>query len=73
MNTSINNDKNAEIKPIWAKSSEIMELLGISRGALSNLQRSDHFPKPIRLGYNIIRWNFDEVQAWIEQRRGERK
>lgn len=58
----------AEIRPIWATTAEILTLLDISRRTLSHLQQTNDFPKPIRLGYKLLRWNIEEVKNWIEEK-----
>lgn len=54
----------SEFERLWIKSSDVIKVLNISRTMLSNLMNRPDFPKPIRMSYNLIRWNAAEIEQW---------
>jgi predicted DNA-binding transcriptional regulator AlpA len=48
-------------------------MLTISRATLWRLRRSGDFPAAIRLSANRRGYVLDEIAAWIERRRAERR
>lgn len=61
------------IKPVWLETREVLKILNCSRGALSNLQKRNDFPKPIRLSFHSLRWNYKEIKAWSDTQKQARK
>ena len=51
--------------------SEVSRRLGVSRSTCERLRRnpSANFPRAIHIGPNSIRFDADELGAWIESRR----
>jgi excisionase family DNA binding protein len=51
--------------------SQVSTRLGVSRSTVERLRRNPaaNFPKPIRVGPNSVRFDADELAAWIESRR----
>jgi prophage regulatory protein len=50
---------------------QVCELLGISKSCLYDWQNPESprhrpdFPKPVRLGPNMVRWRKQDIEAWI--------
>jgi excisionase family DNA binding protein len=53
-----------ESEQLLLPASEAARLLGISKRHLHTLNVSGRLPRPIRLGRSV-RWNADELRAWI--------
>ena len=51
--------------------SEVSRRLGVSRSTCERLRRnpSANFPRGIHIGPNSVRFDADELDAWIESRR----
>ena len=51
--------------------SEVSRRLGVSRSTCERLRRnpSANFPRGIHIGPNSVRFDADELAAWIESRR----
>lgn len=51
--------------------SQVSTRLGLSRSSVERLRRNPkyNFPKPIYVGPNSVRFDSDELTAWIESRR----
>ena len=51
--------------------SEVSRRLGVSRSTCERLRRnpSANFPRAIHIGQNSVRFDADELAAWIESRR----
>lgn len=51
--------------------SEVSRRLGVSRSTCERLRRdhSANFPRAIHIGPNSVRFDADELAAWIESRR----
>lgn len=49
---------------------EVAELLNIPSNRVTNLEKRDPtFPRALRLSHRTLRWDMDEVKAWIQQRK----
>lgn len=51
---------------------DVSRLLGISRQRLSQLRDGEGFPRPLRKMGSAHVWRWQDIQAWLETRRGER-
>ena len=45
---------------------EVMNFTGISKSKIYRDVKSGVFPSPLRLGSNCVRWNSNDILAWIE-------
>lgn len=61
--------------PMFIPTSQVSTRLGVSRSTVERLRRNPeaHFPKPIRIGPNSIRYNLAEIEQWLESRRQGRE
>lgn len=50
----------------------VCERVGFKRTKLNELVKAKKFPQPIRFSQNFIRWDVDEVNAWIEEQKAAR-
>ena len=49
---------------------QLSEKLGLTRGALSQLRHRDKsFPKPIPVSQKILRWDEQDVNHWLKQKK----
>jgi len=54
------------------RGSEVCRLLGgIKRETLWRWRRRYGFPAPIRVNSNLNLWRREDVESWLEKRRGE--
>ena len=53
----------------FLNATQIAQDLGVSRSGIFNLIRSGKFPKGIRVG-NSMRWEYEDVRAWIDAQKG---
>ncbi|WP_080550861.1 helix-turn-helix transcriptional regulator [Actinobacillus pleuropneumoniae] len=51
---------------------EVTALIGFGRTKLNLLVKANQFPQPIRFSQNFIRWDLEEVEAWIEEQKATR-
>lgn len=52
------------------KPEEVASKLGITKTSLPNLRRRETtFPKPIRVSERILRWNEEEIDQWLTNRK----
>ena len=49
---------------------EVLHLTGLSRSTVYRMEGRGDFPKRRQLGIGSVGWDFGEVLAWIESRRG---
>jgi predicted DNA-binding transcriptional regulator AlpA len=49
-------------------SSEIEELIGVSKQTIHRWEKSENFPKRINLGPRKGGWNRKEVMEWLESK-----
>lgn len=47
---------------------EVCNTVGLSRSKVRLMVREGEFPKHIQLTATTVAWDFDQVQAWIQQR-----
>ena len=43
---------------------DVRELLGVSASTVYRWQSEGSFPKPLKLGRNMVRWRIDDIVAW---------
>ncbi|KAA6209164.1 helix-turn-helix transcriptional regulator [Avibacterium paragallinarum] len=48
---------------------EVCAVVGFGRTKLNELVKANQFPQPIRFSQNFIRWDLEEVNAWIEEQK----
>lgn len=51
---------------------EVTAIVGFGRTKLNELVKAKQFPQPIRFSQNFIRWDLEEVNAWIEEQKAMR-
>ncbi|OBW97978.1 helix-turn-helix transcriptional regulator [Gallibacterium genomosp. 1] len=51
---------------------EVTAFVGFGRTKLNELVKANQFPQPIRFSQNFIRWDLEEVNAWIEEQKAAR-
>ncbi|AFU18787.1 helix-turn-helix transcriptional regulator [Actinobacillus suis] len=51
---------------------EVTSIVGFGRTKLNLLVKAGKFPQPIRFSQNFIRWDLEEVEAWIEEQKATR-
>lgn len=51
---------------------ETCAVVGFGRTKLNLLVKANQFPQPIRFSQNFIRWDLEEVNAWIEEKKAMR-
>jgi len=51
---------------------EVAAFVGFGRTKLNALVKANQFPQPIRFSQNFIRWDLEEVNAWIEEQKAAR-
>ncbi|WP_419932236.1 helix-turn-helix transcriptional regulator [Candidatus Poriferisodalis sp.] len=54
--------------PLLLSRPEVERLTGLSTSSLYRAMRSSDFPEPLRIGKRAVRWRYDEIRAWIEER-----
>lgn len=50
----------------------VCAFVGFGRTKLNELVKANQFPQPIRFSQNFIRWDLEEVNAWIEEQKATR-
>lgn len=50
----------------------VCRIVGFQRTKLNKLVKEGNFPQPIRLSQNFVRWDLEEVNAWIEEQKAAR-
>ena len=53
----------------YINTTEIAELLGISRQSIYNMRKAGNLPPSYLIGDHTTRWNRREFEAWMETRR----
>ncbi|WP_336368880.1 helix-turn-helix transcriptional regulator [Avibacterium paragallinarum] len=51
---------------------EVCAVVGFGCTKLNELVKANQFPQPIRFSQNFIRWDLEEVNAWIEEQKSVR-
>jgi prophage regulatory protein len=54
--------------PALLRQRDVLALLGVSRATLWSWREAGTFPKPIRLGPNVIAWTEASVRDWLAKR-----
>lgn len=52
---------------------QVMEVVGLSRSTIYQLQEEGRFPKRIKLATRAVGWVEAEIQAWIAERISQRE
>lgn len=47
------------------KISEVLTIVPVSDSTLRRMVNAGEFPKPIKLGSNVLFWSEDEIHSWI--------
>ena len=47
---------------------QLEKLFKVSRATIYRWVNNGHFPKPIHLGANMVRWKASDIEAWMEER-----
>ena len=53
----------------YMSTSQVMELLGVSKSTMYRFIKSGYFLSPTIIGPRTWRWDKNEVEAWIEAQR----
>ena len=48
----------------------VLDIVGVSRSALYEWMNEGRFPRPITIGPKTVRWRPEDIEAWLEERRG---
>ena len=48
--------------------SEVAEMLGVRKSFVYRLNHERSGPKPIKLGRKTVRYRYEDVQEWLEQK-----
>ena len=51
---------------------DVCRRVSFGRTKLNELVRAKQFPQPIRFLQNFVRWDLEEVNAWIEEQKAAR-
>jgi prophage regulatory protein len=51
---------------------EVEKLTGLGRSTIYDLMGKGRFPKPVKLGENIVAWLSYEIEDWMTKRIAER-
>ena len=60
------------VQPRLLTGCEVSEIVGFQRTKLNELVKAKQFPQPIRFSQNFVRWDLEEVNAWIEEQKSKR-
>jgi|TARA_B100000780_G_C20712712_1_gene283296 predicted DNA-binding transcriptional regulator AlpA len=47
---------------------QLEKLLQVSPATIYRWIKEGNFPKPLRLGANMVRWKASDIEAWIKDR-----
>ena len=47
---------------------ELEKLLKVSPATIYRWIKEGNFPKPVRLGANMVRWKISDIEAWMTQK-----
>jgi len=50
--------------------SEVEQIVKLKKPTIYRLAREGKFPKPLKIGDRASRWSYNDIQKWIEERRG---
>ena len=51
---------------------DVCRRVSFGRTKLNELVKAKQFPQPIRFSQNFVRWDLEEVNAWIEEQKAAR-
>ena len=51
---------------------QVARILGISSSSVSRWVKTNDLPEPIPFGPNSIKWDVNEIEKWIEERKKNR-
>ena len=51
---------------------QVLRRTGVSKQTLYRWIREGRFPRPARLGPNVVGWPSDELEKWEQERKRER-
>ena len=51
---------------------DVCQRVSFGRTKLNELVKAKQFPQPIRFSQNFVRWDLEEVNAWIEEQKAAR-
>ena len=51
---------------------QVARILGVSSSTVSRWVKTNYLPEPIPFGPNIIKWDINEIEKWIEERKNNR-
>ena len=57
-----------KLNGIYKNRQELEELFKVSRATIYRWVKSGHFPKPIHLGANMVRWKVSDIQEWMDEK-----
>ena len=63
-------NSNVDVLGKFIDATEIAHVFGLSRPGIFNLIKAGKFPPGIKIGRSR-RWNLNDVQAWIENQKGD--
>ena len=52
----------------YQRRQQVEKLFQVSRPTLYRWIKQGKFPKPIRLGANMVRWKASDIEAWLTER-----
>jgi len=52
----------------YQRRQQVEKLIQVSRPTLYRWIKQGKFPKPIRLGANMVRWKASDIEAWLTER-----
>jgi predicted DNA-binding transcriptional regulator AlpA len=58
---------NASLSGRLVRAKEISYRLGVSVPTIYHWEKSNDFPKRLRLGPNLVAWKGDDIQAWLDK------
>ena len=47
---------------------ELQKLFKVSPATIYRWIKEGNFPKPVRLGANMVRWKVSDIEAWVTQK-----
>jgi prophage regulatory protein len=47
---------------------QVEKLIQVSRATIYRWTKEGNFPKPVKLGANMMRWKTSDIEAWLTER-----
>jgi len=47
---------------------QVEKLIQVSRATIYRWTKEGNFPKPVKLGANMVRWKTSDIEAWLTER-----